>query len=572
MPAAWRVSLFRYTGALSTSIQRQQFSLGDMPFMRKLSLFAFIVLATTAACRGSNNGGDDTVTPDSGNGDDMTIQQVQDPAMENGTAVTLKGVVVTAIDKFGKKQGDFWVQEPGGGEYSGIQVFGAPLEQVTALAVGDVVDISGAQKDDFRYNGNNGSGGFEPGYALTELKPVMGGEMTVTKVSSGTPLQPTVVDALAIGQNADFMARDAEWEKWEGVLIKVNNVLAASTQGYVSSKCPGTDCPDPDHKTFDITGDVVVQSSLAAMPTNAVDQGDCLASVTGVGSYFFDYQILPRSTDEIVTGGTGCPTENTAQTCGDGLDNDGNGFKDCADNGCVVASATCRQDDNASIAAIQAGTTTGNVRVQDAIVMAVSRSKREIWISTSATAAINTGIGVRFSDQVPISVTVGKTVEVIGKVVEFNDSAMVGTGTVTQINGLSITVIGSNTTVPTAATATAATLNNDTTGEPYEGVLVTLQNVKLKTVADSMYHVGTMNQGGTGGTDFKFDDVLFQIGEAGCTGTSCGPVRAAGTCWSLITGIWSYNAFDNNWVFYPRKASAATAEDGTVAANQSDCP
>lgn len=537
-----------------------------MPFMRKLSLFAFIVLATTAACRDSNNGGDDTVTPDSSNGD-MTIQQVQDPAMENGTAVTLKGVVVTAIDKFGKKQGDFWVQEPGGGEYSGIQVFGAPLEQVNALAIGDVVDISGAQKDDFAYKGTNGSGGFPAGYALTELKPVMGGAMTVTKVSSGTPLQPTVVDALTIGQNADFMARHAEWEKWEGVLIKVNNVLAASTQDYVSSKCPGTDCPDMDHKTFDITGDAVVQSSLAAMPTNAVDQGDCLASVTGVGSYFFDYQILPRSTDEIVTGGTGCPTENTAQTCGDGIDNDGNGFKDCADNGCVVASATCRQDDNASIAAIQAGTTTGNVRVQDAIVMAVSFNKKEIWISTSSSAAVNTGIGVRFVDAVPNTVTVGKSVDVIGKVVEFNDSAMVGTGTLTQIYGYSITVDAAAAVGTSAVASTAATLNNDTTGEPYEGVLVTLTNVKLKTLADSMNHVGTMNQGGAGGTDFKFDDSIFRIGEAGCTGTvnnPCPPVRAVDTCWASITGIWSYNAFDNNWVFLPRKAASANAEDGTL--------
>ena len=56
--------------------------------------------------------------------------------------LNLKGVVVTAIDTFGGKTGDFWVQEPDGGPFSGIQVFGAPLDQVAALQIGDIVDIS----------------------------------------------------------------------------------------------------------------------------------------------------------------------------------------------------------------------------------------------------------------------------------------------------------------------------------------------------------------------------------------------------------------------------------------------
>jgi hypothetical protein len=73
-------------------------------------------------------------------------------------------------------------------------------------------------------------------------------------------------------------------------------------------------------------------------------------------------------------------------------------------------------------------------------------------------------------------------------------------------------------------------------------VLITLDNVKLKTVADSMYHVGTMTQGAT---DFKFDDGSYRLVESG-TGA-----LPAGTCFDTITGIASYNVYDNNWVFYP---------------------
>src|SRR5687768_11030503 len=108
--------------------------------MRKYSSLVAAVLAllTFNACRDS--GGDDDPRPDSTvPGGDVTIQEVQNDSMVAGTKVTLKGVVVTAIDNFGDRKGDFWVQEPGGGEYSGVQVFGAPLDQVAALTPGDVV-------------------------------------------------------------------------------------------------------------------------------------------------------------------------------------------------------------------------------------------------------------------------------------------------------------------------------------------------------------------------------------------------------------------------------------------------
>ncbi|MBV8760335.1 MAG: hypothetical protein JO257_23790 [Deltaproteobacteria bacterium] len=70
----------------------------------------------------------------------------------NGTAVTLKSVVVTGHVS-SKKYGHVWVQDMGGGQYSGIQLFcnyggthpncTMTQQQIDALAVGSVVDVSG---------------------------------------------------------------------------------------------------------------------------------------------------------------------------------------------------------------------------------------------------------------------------------------------------------------------------------------------------------------------------------------------------------------------------------------------
>ena len=517
--------------------------------MRKLTLIALIV-AAIPACRGSS--GDDAVTPDSGgtvDPNDVTIQEIQNDAMASGTAVKIKGVVVTAIDKFGAKTGDIWVEEPGGGPYSGVHVFGAPLDQVNALAVGDIVDIDGAQKDDFHYDGTNGSGGFDPGYAITELKAVTGGQMTVTKVSSGTPITPDVVDALAIGQLTDYMARDAEWEKWEGVLIKVNNVAAMSSTDYVSSKCPGTSCPDMDLKKFDLTGDVVVESALSAMPTTAVRGGDCFTSVTGVVDYFFDYQILPRSTDEIATGGTSCPTENTAQACGDGVDNDADGFKDCADTACIMAADSCRTV--TTISQIQSGAVTGGVELHDVYVAALSKpsgqtnpTPKNMWVQTNPTAAPNEGIYIFGDGSSVAAFTPGTRVNIIGRVTEFNDAT--GTEALTEINALSITAGTAGTTPIVPLTGKNVT---ELSAEQYESTLVTLTNVKVKTVGTTS---GTNQTFGVGDAEwypgnmaapvvFKTDDDIFLF-------------NSAGACYSTVTGVWTYLARNDAFGFLPLSA------------------
>lgn len=530
--------------------------------MSRTFAVALTLAAAFFACRSSGDDTGDDIQVDAPNGD-VTIQEVQNDAMAPGTAVTLKGVVVTVIDKYGSKTGDFWVEEPGGGERSGVHVFGAPLASVSALAVGDLVDISGAQKDEFAYAGSNGSGGDTSGRSITELKPVNGGMMVVTKTGTGTVPAPMVVDALAIGQKATQAERDAEWEKWEGVLITVKNVAAIS-----SAACVGNMCNDKSLNKIDLTGDIVLESSLAPLPGGSettpgnVVRGDCLGSVTGVVDYFFDYLLLNTSADSVVTGGTGCPVAEAAALCKDSIDNDGNGFSDCNDNNCVLTEATCRAQ--TTIPAVQAATPTGPVELQNVYVTAISFNKKNLWVSSSLNAAPNEGIyvfrGTTQATVLPANIVVGAKVNVIGKVTE-NNNDMMGTS-VTQISGLAVTFVEAPTTAPVPVTnQNVSSLLVEATGEPYESVLVTLTNVKVVMPGVMDFYVSDLSQkaGGTV-TAFKADDDIYRFVTAD-----------NGVCYSSITGIWTYSVFDNQYEFLPRRNAAGTAVDGTVAASAAVC-
>ena len=488
-------------------------------------VIASIFILPLVACRDTSHG-DDVVDNDSSTGE-MTIQQVQSDSMAPGSPVELKGVIVTAVDAYGNKTGDFWVQEPEGGPYSGVHVYNAPLDQVATLAIGDVVDIKGAVKDE--YTPNNASG------SITELKPAMSGSMSVTKTSSGAAPAPQVVDALTIGQMPTWQARAAEWEKWEGVLITVTNVTAQGTPREV----PSSNNPDPTRKNFGVTGDLVVESSIAAFPAGIVADS-CLGSVTGVLDYFYDYLLLPRTTADVVTGGTACPPkEATAAACTDGIDNDGNGWNDCGDNNCITAEASCRTV--TTISALQTATTppTGGIELQNVYVAAMSKNKKNIWVQTSTTASANNGMYIYGTGADLDTFVKGSRVNVIGTVVEFNDST--GTDTLTEVKALSVTA-------GTAGTSTITPVSGQNvtsmSAESYESVLVTLSNVKITTVgASGTFGVGAAAQY-PGAVMFKTDDDIATT-----------PIGPANTCYASVTGVWTYLVYENAWGLLPLTAT-----------------
>jgi hypothetical protein len=355
-----------------------------------------------------------------------------------------------------------------------------------------------------------------------------------------------VVDALAIGMLSDDNNngdRTAAWEMWEGVLITLDNVSAVN-----SPKCVGSACTDPTLENFGITGVAKVESSMAAFP-DGITRQTCLASVTGVVDYFFDYLMIPRTTGEVTTGGTGCPApEATPQLCENSMDDDGNGFTDCGDNGCIVGDTTCRT--SATMTALNTTTSgslpTGGLEIgstENLYVTAIASNMRDFWVSkfsgTTPTAAANQGLFVFGGDTLPGTITVGKQVSVIGKISDYNNDTM--GNALREFAPLQVTAgagsVNATTIVPLAMQASAL-------ADPkYVGSLVVLTNVKIMTAQTMANHNTGVAQQGT--TTFHYGGSIFQDG------------AAANTCYSTVKGIWTYDVFDNDYELMPLAAGTA---------------
>jgi hypothetical protein len=462
--------------------------------MNKLLLLCSVV-AAMAACRDENTSSVDAPPGgDSAPGTSTKISDVQNAAMAKGTKVTLKGVVVTAIDSFGAKTGNIYVQDPAGGPFSGILVFGGPTADVAGLAVGDIVTIDGAEKDEFALTTDTS------GNTTTELKPLTGGAMTITKTGTGAAPAPAVVDAAAIAALPDKAARNAEWEKWEGVLIKVNNVLALSAPKVISGSNP-----DPTFQAFSITGFAKAESSLAAFPS-PIAAGDCITSITGMGDYFFDYLIHPRSTADVVTGGTGCPSVQ-------------------------VATITNIQNNT-----VPAGS---NVKLVDVFVTA--NGGRGIWVADSLAGALNNG--VYLFTGADANFPIGTKVNVFGTTAEFDSGNPPMGDKLTELTSPGLTLSAAAGAAPTALPTTAGVAGDIATGEAHEGVLVSIPTLKVMSVA------GT----GTAAKVTLIDNnakTILMYQDAGAFAAT--PV--VGTCLN-VTGVMSLDTSADKRTINPRTAA-----------------
>lgn len=499
-------------------------------------------LSFIVACRSDNKAGPDapggTTGSDASDGKLHTIQDVQNDTNPVKTPVELHGVVVTAVDKFGTRNGEIWVEDPKRGPFSGVAVFGAPLGQVSNLVPGDIVDITGAVKSEFTITGDT--------LSTTELVAPTGGMMTITKTGTGTPLAPIVVDAFAIGMKATDAERNTDWEQWEGVLITVNNVAAGAAPACIKSKSV---CTDVD--SFGITGVVKVESALAAFPAAGVQAGDCFASVTGIVDYAFGYLIYHRTTDEIVTGGTQCPVENSTgptNLCVDGLDNDGDGFKDCADFDCEVgpgawlggaactpAAAMCGCSANLAAAMgvnkVNTGTT-GAVLLHDAIVTAVGATG--FWVADATQAAQNGGVFVVTKTPPDASIVIGATLPTLqGIATAFDGSKTANTKSLIEISHPTAAAPASSGAILTPiTTASTSDLGDLTNGAPFAGSLVQLQNLKVKALDSA--HVITLVDN---------NNVTIKMADGAFAAFGLTP-PAVNDCYSSLTGVMDFNTFD----------------------------
>jgi hypothetical protein len=101
----------------------------------------------------TSDAGDDAADAQDADAGPTTIASLRKaPPIDGGVPVTLKGVVVTG-HVTSTKNGKVWVQDMGGGPYSGIQIFcnyggttpncASTRQQIDTLAIGTIIDVSG---------------------------------------------------------------------------------------------------------------------------------------------------------------------------------------------------------------------------------------------------------------------------------------------------------------------------------------------------------------------------------------------------------------------------------------------
>ncbi len=488
-----------------------------------------------AACRG----GDDTTTGDDGpDADDVAIYDVQGSMPVDGTVFNVRGVVVTSIDDYGERVGDITVQEPDGGAFSGVKVYGIELGTVSDLAVGDLIDLEGVTKDEFALSDDTS------GRTTTELSPPEGGVIQVTVIDQVSVPAPEPVDALAIGMMASADDRDAEWEKWEGVLIELSSVSVLQELDQIGST-PQT----PPFEEILVTGPIAVDTSLAAI--DAVTRDDCLSSVVGIGDYFFDWKVLPRDTADIVGGGSGCPAQEADSTsCGDGEDNEADGFADCDDFSCQVLSECVS---TATVAEVQGGTATGTVTLNDVFITALTADGKHLWVADALQGDINNGVYVYRGPAATVldgTYVLGAQVDVTGDVEEFDLNGSTG-DTLTELTFANVgTATGSGTPVGAAVTAVQVGGIAATNGEAYEGVLVTLTSVKAMT-----HTTGDRVTLQDASSTVVMDDDIYNY-----TQSTDFP---DGNCYT-ITGIMSISLNDDERRFLPRSSDDVAAATGCI--------
>jgi len=208
-------------------------------------------------------------------GGDLNVFDLQNPECPDhmhpepeGTAgvyVELKGLVITA--SFGDT---FFAQDPRGGPYSGLTLFGRGLFQDEAVP-GAIVTITGNYSEFFE----------NTQMALTTL--------TVT----GTMAVPAPYEAL---HPAHIQTNGPLAEMFEGVLVRTVVVATTHTQ---------PDCPF-DFGEFEVGGGLRIDDMGFKWEARL---GDRFASITGPLNFSFgNHKIEPRDASDVVTTAVGNPT------------------------------------------------------------------------------------------------------------------------------------------------------------------------------------------------------------------------------------------------------------------------
>jgi hypothetical protein len=195
-----------------------------------------------------------------------------------------------------------------------------------------------------------------------------------------------------------------------------------------------------------------------------------------------------------------------------------------------------------TVADIQMGLVIGSIRLESVVVTARSANNNWLWVADAAAASAYNGIYVFRPTSDPDlgpEFVIGGTVDVTGTATEF-DASPPG-DTLTEIVTPTLTLVS-----PPGSPASpllgipAATLSSITDGEPYEGVLVQLSNMRVTAMsAGDRFTLVDSN----GGTILMDDDAYDYVNPF------------VGTCFSAVTGVMTLDVFANVRLLLPRAAS-----------------
>ncbi len=133
------------------------------------------------------------------------------------------GVVTYAANPPGKSFARVVIQDPNFSEWAGIEIKIMDATPASAFGIGDRVDFTNVRVDESRG-------------ATYLLFDGVGYGSALTIISSGHVVEPTVVNPSLLGAG-DLSADPGEAEKYEGMLLKVENVTLNVDENGLGSHC-----------------------------------------------------------------------------------------------------------------------------------------------------------------------------------------------------------------------------------------------------------------------------------------------------------------------------------------------
>lgn len=401
-----------------------------------LALSVSLVLAS--GCRGddenpppdsgiadSYTGDGKVVTDGAGPAKETTIWKITDGTIAEGANVLLKQVVVTAVDGYGQYTGDVYVQEQAGltdstkVKGSGLKLFNPVRTDgiLSDLKPGDLVKVEGKVKYFTPKGGFNDKKHPNKEHIKELEKP------KITRIGPGSAPTPTDV-------TAKDLTTDPTAEGYEFTLVRIKDVRVTSDKDK--------------YDEFWVTGSLKIADDMFPYTPK---KNDCI-SVTGISLYFYDYKLHPRSAADVKMA-TGCPKIKDVT------------IKDIQD---TSSSKHPAKGDQVKVTGVV-------ISAVDQTASSSSSKYTGFWVQDPAGGPYS-GIYVYYSwdSSSKLIPKEGDTIDLTATYDEYK--------TVSELKYPDWTVKGTGTIAP-ATVAAADVATGGSKAEQYEGVLVTVQNLKV---------------------------------------------------------------------------------------------